>query len=149
MKAPCPPPTIPILSLRFQLSMTLPPSGQAQHSAVCFGIAACSGKIVERDSGRLDEVLADEGRALARALLRALHAALPFEHRPAVEAGLGQQREDAFEVDLAVAQRAEAAGPLVPWLVPAIDADAPARPELGVLDVKAADPLAVQFDEAQ
>jgi len=92
-------------------------------------------------------MLADEGSALARALFRTLHATLPFKHRPAVEAGLSQQREYTFEVDLAVAQRAETAGPLIPGLIPAIDADAPARPELGVLDVKAADPLAIQLDK--
>ena len=52
-----------------------------------------------------------------------------------------------LEVDLAVAQRAEPAGSLVPRLVAAVDADAAAGPELGVLDVEAADPLAVKLDE--
>src|SRR5580700_2762769 len=147
MKAPCPPPTIPILSFRFQLSMTILSLGEAQHSAVCLGTVACFGEIVERDSGRFDEMLADEGRALSRALLGALHATLPFEYCPAVEPDVGQEREDTFEVDLAVAERAEAPGALIPWLVAAVDADAAARSELGVLDVKATDPLAVQFDE--
>ena len=89
----------------------------------------------------------DERRALALPLLGALHAALPFQHGPAVEARLGQQREHAAEIDLAVAQRTEAAGPLRPRLIAAVDADAAARPELGVLDVEAADPLAVKLDE--
>src|SRR5215831_20626076 len=147
MKAPCPPPTISILSFRFQLSMTILFLEQAQYSAVCLRTAACFGEIVERHSGRFDEMLANEGRALARALLGALHATLPFEYCPAVEPDLGQEREDTFEVDLAIAERAEAPGALIPWLVAAIDADASARSELGVLDVKATDPTAVQFDE--
>src|SRR5215469_10392211 len=92
-------------------------------------------------------MLADEGRALSGTLLGALHATLPLEHCPAIEPRVGQEREDAFEVDLAVAERAEAPGALVPWLVAAVDADAAVRSELGVLDVKATDPLAVQFDE--
>src|SRR5205823_5031120 len=108
--------------------------------AVLCRVGAAADKIVEGNGGRLDQVPGDERGAFARALLRALHAALPFEHRPAVKAGFGEEREDPAEIDLAVAQRAKAAGALVPGLIAAIDADAAARPELGVLHVEAADP---------
>src|SRR4029077_21099884 len=96
----------------------------SQDCAVRFGIAAPAGKIVERDSRRLDEVPADEGCALACSLLGALHAALPFEYGPAIEADAGHKREHAAEIDLAVAQRTEASGSLVPWLGPPLDPDA-------------------------
>ena len=109
--------------------------------------SSAAGEIVEGDVGRLDDVPGDERRAFGRPLLGALDAALPFQDGPAVVARLGQQREDALEIDLAVAQRAEPAGPLRPRLIAAVDADPAARPELGVLHVKAADPLAVELDE--
>src|ERR1700746_2833618 len=116
MKAPWPPPTIPIRSFRFQLSMTILSLQQDQYTAVCPSAAACFSEVVERDSGRFDEMLADEGRAFSRALLGALHATLPFEYCPAVEPDLGQEREDTVEVVLAIAERAEAPGALIPWL---------------------------------
>jgi hypothetical protein len=57
---------------------------------------------------------ADKLAAFARAGLAILQAALPLQHRPAVKIVLGQLAENAFEVDLPVAGRAEAPGPLLP-----------------------------------
>ena len=59
----------------------------------------------------------------------------------------GELAEDAAEIDLAVAQRAEAAGPVDPVLEAAIDALPAGRVELGVLDVERLDPLVVEVDE--
>ena len=56
----------------------------------------------------------DEFGAFARAVLGMLEAAFPFDHRPAGEVVGGQLGEDRAEVDLAVAERAEAAGALHP-----------------------------------
>src|SRR5256885_5563627 len=44
----------------------------------------------------------------------------PFEYRPAGVAVLGELREDAAEIDLAIAERAEPAGPLEPRLEAAV-----------------------------
>src|SRR5690606_40324001 len=63
-------------------------------------------------------------RALARAVLRVLQAALPLQHRPAPEVVLRELREDRLEIDLPVAERAEAAGTVDPVLVAAIHAAA-------------------------
>jgi len=57
--------------------------------------------------------------------------------------------EDAVEVDLPVAERAEAAGALDPGRVTRIDALPAGRIELGVLDVKRLDPLVIDVDELE
>ena len=78
-----------------------------------------------------------------------LEAALPLQHGPAAVVVLRELGEDAAEVDLAVAQRAEAAGAFDPVLEAAIDALAAGRIELGVLDVERLDPLVVDVDEGE
>ena len=55
--------------------------------------------------------------------------------------------EDAGEIDLPVAERAEAPRPLDPGRIARIDALPPGRIELGVLDVERLDPLVVDVDE--
>src|SRR6185312_8636507 len=99
--------------------------------------------------GDLDDVLADEGCAFLRALLGVLDAALPFQHGPARVAVLGELAEDRAEVDLAVAQRTEAAGAIDPALVAAIDTGAAVGTELGVLHVEGADALVIEIDEGE
>src|SRR3954468_7944371 len=94
-------------------------------------------------------MIADEGRALARAVLCVLQAAFPFEHRPAVEPDRGQPGEDRLEIDLPVAERAEAAGAVDPGLEAGIDALPTARIKLGILDMEGADPLRVDIDEVE
>src|SRR5690606_25666315 len=106
------------------------------------GIAAAR-EIVERLVGLADHVRGDEGRAFARAILGVLQAAFPFEHRPAGIAILRQLRENPAEIDLAVAQRAEAAWAVDPVLKAAIDPRSPGRIELRILDVEHADPLMI------
>ena len=50
-----------------------------------FAAVAPAGEVVEGLVGDADDVARDEGRAFARAVLRVLEAAFPFQHRPAVE----------------------------------------------------------------
>ena len=53
----------------------------------------------------------------------------------------------AAEIDLTVAERAEAARAFDPWRIAGIDALPSVRIELAVLDVKRLDPLVVDVDE--
>ena len=94
-------------------------------------------------------MVADEGGALPGPVLGRLEGALPLQHRPALVPVLGELGEDGAEVDLAVAERAEAAGAVLPGLVAGIDALAAGGPELGVLHVEHPDPLVVEVDVLQ
>src|ERR1700755_3534932 len=94
---------------------------QSQHLPVAFRIRPPTGEVIERDLGGLDNMFSHERRAFRRPLLWALHTAFPLDHRPSIEAGFGQQREHAGEINLSVAQRTEAPGPLCPRLISAID----------------------------
>src|SRR4051794_19235290 len=114
MKAPRPPPTMP---RRMRSFMSCPPrsiSADAEHPPAGGVVALATGKVVERVFGHLDDMTGNERRAFRRASFGMLERAFPFQHRPAGIAVLGQFREDAVEVDLPVAQRAEAAGALDP-----------------------------------
>ena len=88
----------------------------------------------------------DEFGAFARAVFGMLQRAFPFDHGPAVEIVGGHLREDRAEIDLAVAERAEAAGAVDPALIAAIDALPAGRVELGILDVEHLDPVFVDVD---
>jgi hypothetical protein len=93
--------------------------------------------------------LSMNGAPFGSPVFRMLEAAFPFEHRPAVEAVLRELGENAGEIDLAVAQRAEAPGAVYPALVAGVDALAAGRVELGVLDVERLDALVVDVDEGE
>ncbi|ENN87473.1 hypothetical protein RHSP_28535 [Rhizobium freirei PRF 81] len=75
-----------------------------------------------------------------------LQGAFPFDHGPAVEIIGGHLREDSTEIDLAVAERTEAAGALDPALIAAIDTLASGRIELRILDVEHLDAVLVDVD---
>src|SRR5450755_2108869 len=92
----------PLASIATQTSLS-----QAEHLAVRKIVGACPGKIVEGALGNADDVMLDELRAFARAVLRVLERAFPLQHRPAVEIIGCKLGEDAAEIDLSVAQRAE------------------------------------------
>src|SRR3546814_14826635 len=78
---------------------------------MCSLIDAARREIVEGVRRHPDDVIADEGRALARALLGMLERAFPLEHRP-TRIIIGRHlREDRTEIDLPVAARTEASGP--------------------------------------
>src|SRR6266545_4128150 len=139
MNAPRPPPTMPSRS-----GWTM--SGDAEHPAVRGLVGAGAGEIVERLLGHMDDVVGDELRSFAGAVLRVLDAALPLEHRPAGIVVLRQFREDRLEVHLTVAQGTEPARAIDPRLESAIHALLAGRIELGVLDVKHADPVVIKVD---
>src|SRR5262249_30208274 len=105
-------------------------------------------EVFEGRRAHLDQVLLDEFGALARAVLPVLDRAFPLEHRPAVVTVDGETREDGAEVDVAVAEGAEAPGAVGPVREARIDALLRRRPEFGVLDVKRLDPLVIDVDEA-
>src|SRR5690606_2365318 len=157
MNAPAPPPTMPkrMRGSRPPVCVVLPsivtPRASAsarepEDAAVRRLVRAGAREIVERALRDTDDVLAHELGALARAVLGMLQAALPLDDGPAVEVVGRELREDALEVDLAVARRAEAAGAIDPALVAAVDALPARRIELGVLDVKHADALVIDVD---
>src|ERR1700685_4446729 len=105
---------------------------KAEHAAVGGLVGAGGGEIVEGGGGGLDDVARDEGGAFGGALFCALDAAFPFEHGPAGEIVLRQLEKNRGEIDLAAAERAEAAGAIDPGLIAAINALATAGAELGV-----------------
>src|SRR5258706_2856105 len=150
MKAPSPPPTMP---RRMRLSCFIFSSpgeaSKAQHPLQLRSIGARPGKVVERLLGHPDDVIADEPRTFRRPLLRMLEAAFPLEHRPAFVAVLRHLREDRLEVDLPVAERAEAPGAVHPRLVARVHALAAVRAELGVLDMQRLDARVVDVDELE
>src|SRR5213593_1224850 len=139
MNAPRPPPTMPSRS-----GWTI--SGDAEHPAIRGLVGAGAGEIVERLVRHPDDVVGNELRPFAGAVLRMLDAALPLEHRPAGIIVLRELREDRLEVHLTVAQRTEPAGAIDPRLEPAIHALAAGRIELGILDVKHADLVVIEVD---
>ena len=104
---------------------------------------------VEGVIGDADDVVGDEAGALASPVLGVLQRAFPFEHCPTRKTVLRELREDRLEVDLPVAERAEAPGALDPRREARINALPPARPELGVLDVEGADALVVDVGEGE
>src|SRR6266700_4173552 len=104
MKAPSPPPTIPCRMRGSAMSRTpidlSQCSGEAQRPPDLRRVARAAGEVVKGPVGDADDVVADKGRAFARAVLRVLQTAFPLQHRPAVEPDCGQPREDRLEVDL-------------------------------------------------
>src|SRR5688572_33020266 len=91
----------------------------------------------------------DELDAFAGALGGRFNRALPFEHGPATIACFRQEREDALEVDLAVAGRPETSGALRPRLVATVDPTASIGSELRVFHVKTFDQRSVEPDELE
>src|SRR4051812_20653040 len=123
-----------------------PSSGDAEHSGVRGEVGAGAGEIVERLFRHANDVVGDELRAFAGAVLRVLDAALPLEHRPTGIVVLRELREYRLEVHLPVAERTESPGAIDPRLEPAIHALPPRRIELGILDVKHADAVMIEID---
>ena len=119
---------------------------QTEHFAVGGLVGAGSGEVVEGGGGCLDDVARDEGGAFGGALFGGLDAAFPFEDGPAGEIVLRQLGKDCGEIDLAVTERAEAAGAIDPGLIAAVDTLPAAGAELGILDVKHLDALVVEVD---
>src|SRR5690242_9907565 len=94
---------------RYRLRLRKP-----QNPTMGFSIALSTREVVERLARRFDDVARNKGCPFSRPLLGALHAAFPLDHGPALVALLSHQRENSLEVDLAIAQRTEPAGPIRP-----------------------------------
>src|SRR5689334_2502324 len=137
MKAPVPPPTMPSRIRRAPFSAIVSPflARDAEDLAVRRLIGARRREIVEGFLGDPDDVRGDERRPFCRPVLGVLDGAFPFENGPARIIVGSELRKDRGEVDLPVAQRAEAPCPLYPALEAAIDALLAGRIELRVLDV--------------
>src|SRR5271165_250047 len=156
MNAPSPPPTMPSLilppflaSLRPSMAILVFSLAQSERALDLVLVDRAAGEIVERLVGNADEVVLDEFGAFARAVLRVLEAAFPFQHRPGRIAVLCHLGEDAGEIDLAVAERTEAPCTLDPGRVARIDPLAPARIEFGVLHMKGRNALMIDVDEVE
>src|ERR1700756_2644014 len=134
----------PRLCLRSSLHLILD-LDQTEHPAIGGLIGAGFCKIVERRAGGLNDVPRDEGSAFGRALFGALDAAFPFEDGPAVKIVLRELRENAGEVDLAVARRAKASCAFHPGLIAAVYALASCGMKLRVFDVKHLDALVIKI----
>src|SRR5438445_5928583 len=133
------------LCLRSSLHLILD-LGQTEHPAIRGLVRARFCEIVERRAGGLNDVPGDERSAFGRALFGALDAAFPFKHGPAVKIVLRELRENAGEVDLAVARRAKAPGAIDPGLVAAVYALASCGMKLRVFDVKHLDALVIKIE---
>src|SRR6478735_12452735 len=101
MNAPWPPPTMPRRMRRGAATPLLPSivilvsrSGDAEHLPVRCQVDPAAGEVVERPVGNADDVVGDEDRPLACAILRVLEAAFPLHHRPAREVVSGHLGED-------------------------------------------------------
>ena len=97
MKASSPPPTIPsrmrgsaIVAYPYRLFRC---SGKAQRPPDLRLVACAAREVVKGSVGDADDLVADEGRAFARAVLRVLQAAFPLQHGPVGEAVLGELAE--------------------------------------------------------
>src|ERR1700744_683081 len=95
---------------------------EAAHAAVGGLVGAGGGEVVEGGGGGLNDVSSDEGGAFGGALFRALDTAFPYEDGPAGEIVLRELGKNCGEIDLAVAERAEAAGAIDPGLIATVDA---------------------------
>src|SRR5450631_227226 len=131
----------PLASIAMRTSLS-----QAEHLAVRKIVGACAGKIVEGTLGNADDVMLDELRAFARAILRVLERAFPLQHRPAVEVMGRKLGEDTAEINLSIAQRAKPPCPIHPALETTIDA-LPARGiEFRILHVEGLDALVIDVN---
>jgi len=117
-----------------------------QYGAIKFFILTGASEIVESFFGDADDMFSDKGGAFAGSVLGVFETTLPFEHSPAFEVILGELTENGFEIDLPVAQGAEASGAVHPALVAAIYALPAGGIKFGVLDMEHADAFVVDID---
>src|SRR5690606_14675409 len=122
---------------------------QSEDAPVGSLVGAGGGKVIKAPVGGADHVPADERRTLARAILRMLQAAFPFEHGPALIAVLRELAEHLREIDLPIAGRAEASRSFHPVQVAAIHAGAATGAELRILHMEGANARVVVIDVRQ
>src|SRR5258708_26407412 len=114
-------------------------SGDAEDPAVARAVGSGAGEIVERLRRNVDQHGPNKWSALGGPLPAVFVAALPLEDSPGLVAGGGKASEDLFEVDLSIAEAAEAARALLPIHVATVDTRTSGRPEFRVLHVKRLD----------
>src|ERR1700687_152752 len=91
----------------------------------------------------------DERATLGCSLIAALYTTFPLHHGPAFEAVLREFGKDSGEIDLPIAERAEAPCPFDPGLVAAVDT-LPARPaNCRVLHMEHFDAIVIEIDKLQ
>ena len=122
---------------------------ESKHATVFLLIRSSTGEVVEGTVGHVDDVVADEDCPFSRAGSWVLQATLPLQHRPAGIVVLRHFAEDGAEVDLSIAERAEASWPIDPILIAAIDAALARGAELSILDVEGADTVVVDIEECE
>ena len=108
-----------------------------------------AGEIVEGLLGDADDVIADEGRAFARAVLGMLQAAFPFQHRPAVVAVLARAWRRCRRNRPGRRRASGSARRDSPRTGSRHRRPAPVRIELRVLDVEHLDALVIDVDVAR
>src|ERR1700678_250672 len=124
MKALRPPPTMPTrrrppFSPSTAVAWTIGSAFDAKQLEIGRAVSARLGEVVEYAVRHFDDVIGDELGTLARRDLGMLQAAFPLVDRPSREIIGCELGEDRFEIDLAVAERAVAAGALEPTFVAA------------------------------
>ena len=98
---------------------------QPQQASIRRRVGPCCGEVVKRSAGGVNDVIAHEPRAFARAVFGVLQRTLPFNHGPAGKIVLRELGKHGREVDLTVAEGAKAARALDPGQVATIDSRTP------------------------
>src|SRR5882762_9111549 len=122
---------------------------ETEHAAIRGLIRSGLCEVIERRARCLNYMACDEWSALGCALLGALDAAFPFEHRPAVEIMLREFGENPVEIYLAVPGRTKTSGAVDPGLIAAVHTLTSSGIELRVLDMKHLDPLVIKIQVLQ
>src|SRR3984885_8060863 len=154
MKALRPPPIMPTrrrppFNPSMAIACTIGSALNAEQLEVGRAVGAGSGEVVEYAVRHLDDVVGDEFGALARRHLGMLEAAFPLVHGPAGEIISRELAEDRLEIDMAVAERAIAAGAIDENFKAAINPFLGRRIEPGVLGVEHFDAIVIDIDEAE
>src|SRR5213595_1171469 len=91
----------------------------------------------------------NKGRTFRRALLAALDATFPFQHRPPGKIILRQLGKYGAEINLPVTRRTKPSSSIGPGLVASVNALAACRTKFRILHVKHFNTAVIQIDELQ
>src|SRR6266481_2780302 len=138
-----------VLSLSFCSRLIPGLLRQPQHPPVRPLIRPRTREIIKRPARRLNNMPLNKRRPFRCALLAALDAALPLQHRPPRKIILRQLGKDGLEIHLPVSRRTKPPSPINPRLIPTVNALPSRWPKLRILNMKHLDPLVVEVDEFQ
>src|SRR5882757_8655770 len=116
-------------------------ASEAEQPPIGFTISLRAREVVKGVLGDPNNMIANEGRTLARSVFRMLQGTLPLHDRPTGIVILRELAEDAAEIHLTIAQGAKTPGAVDPILVSAIDTRSTGRIELRVLHVEGTNTL--------